>query len=159
MRAVDTDGYGSQRRQSDEDVMINISAEVDKKMKVLEKSLAETVTRAVVTSQTSAIPPLIPPKENIQRRPVSRPPDKANSEEFSARCYRCGQPGHYANTCTAPVRCFECNNVGHISRDCDRRQNQRDSSAGRQGHCGVASRYQGNGKARDGSRDAAGRRQ
>jgi hypothetical protein len=36
----------------------------------------------------------------------------------SAACFRCGQPGHWAQHCTNEPQCYACLKPGHLARDC-----------------------------------------
>ena len=46
------------------------------------------------------------------------------------RCYRCGQEGHYANSCQNPLTCYFCKKPGHLKRDCAAWQRQQSVPGG-----------------------------
>ncbi|KAG6462426.1 hypothetical protein O3G_MSEX013247 [Manduca sexta] len=34
------------------------------------------------------------------------------------RCYKCGEQGHVASSCSRGIKCFKCNEFGHIGKEC-----------------------------------------
>jgi len=55
-----------------------------------------------------------------QYRPMTATPgSKGDSSTTKPYCFRCGDPGHYANNCTAMGDlCYNCRQTGHLARDC-----------------------------------------
>ncbi|SJL02098.1 uncharacterized protein ARMOST_05422 [Armillaria ostoyae] len=110
-------------------------------MSMISSALSMLPKRAGLTSCRMFTLPLKPEQKNfpgIASRFLHH--TALSSEQFQRTrmtCYRCGEPGHRADSCTKERTCYNCGQPGHVTADCDAPRKvsvKRCFSCGEEGH-------------------------